>query len=95
MTHCKQTHPKNKKQKRKKNFECEPTTAKCKDYIHAFLGVSKVCEHFIMMGQIFEKEIKLWLFLELIDRNDNTIQMTLRGDTVFTQIRVGESSLTH
>jgi hypothetical protein len=55
MTHCKQTHPKNKKQKRKKNFGCEPT----KDYIHAFLGVSKVCEHFIMMGQIFEKEIKL------------------------------------
>jgi hypothetical protein len=55
MTHCKQTHPKNKKQKRKKNFGCEPT----KDYTHAFLGVSKVCEHFIMMGQIFEKEIKL------------------------------------
>jgi hypothetical protein len=56
------------------------------------LGVSKVCEHFIMMGQIFEKEIKLWLFLELIDRNDNTLQMTLRGDNVSTQMRVGETN---
>jgi hypothetical protein len=41
------------------------------------------------MGQIFEKVNKTSIVPNLIDRNHNTLQMTVRGDPVSTQMRVG------
>jgi hypothetical protein len=70
MTHCKQTHQEKEKKKRKKTLDVphnqliESSTEvgqagqmqglyPC--FLGSVLGVSKVCEHFIVMGQIFEK----------------------------------------